>query len=157
MSGSGAVRVGVAGLVRVGGVRIDIDAGGSLLAADDTIAPGRDHRRGGLVRIGRLEPSLTDPMMWLSPRKGPDSTMAIYPEWAATDTGAPGESQDSEMAASGADADVAPATVDDAAAPPSESMTPVSDAESIAIVALPDAAPEPTLSRSPHRAAGATR
>ena len=45
MSGSGAVRVGATGLVRVGGVRIVIDAGGSLLCADDTkgaaAGPGR--------------------------------------------------------------------------------------------------------------------
>src|SRR5689334_1229252 len=39
MSGSGAARVGATGLVRVGGVRIVIDAGGSLLSADDTKGP----------------------------------------------------------------------------------------------------------------------
>ena len=154
MSGSGAARVGVAGLVRVGGVRIDIDAGGSLLETEDTIVPGRDHRRGGLVRIGRLEPSLTDPMMWLSSHEGADRTMAIYPEWAATDTGAPGESRDAvEMAAPGAadaadthadtDAYAAPAIVDEGAAAPSASVTPDHDAESIAIVASADTAPVP--------------
>jgi hypothetical protein len=50
MSGSGAVRAGATGLVRVGGVRIVIDAGGSLLSADDTKGPGPGRGSGRLRR-----------------------------------------------------------------------------------------------------------
>jgi hypothetical protein len=73
MSGSGAARVGATGLVRVGGVRIVIDAGGSLLSADDTKGPpasspvtNRDLRLVRLVPIREVPAGPDHPKMAIS-------------------------------------------------------------------------------------------